>query len=151
MFSARPFGNVHGSDDVQVHVEVDVKVNARWLRLLVVAVALAARTAAADPSDTRLVVTGLLLAPPTYVLGVTTHEGSHALAAKLVGADVEELHLFPPGIDPHTHTFRFGWTYVNGLTTKADKVLFYIAPKITDLALLGGFAAFAFTDGWPNR
>jgi hypothetical protein len=122
------------------------------MRALVIAlVALAARSAAADPSDTRLVVTGLLLAPPTYVLGVTTHEGSHALAAKLVGADVEELHLFPPGIDPHTHTFRFGWTYVTGLTTKADKILFYIAPKITDLALLGGFAAFAFTDAWPRN
>ena len=118
---------------------------------VIVAVALTARTAAADPSDTRLVVTGLLLAPPTYVLGVTTHEGSHALAAKLVGADVEELHLFPPGIDPHTKTFRFGWTYVNGLTTKADKIFFYIAPKITDLALLGGFAAFALTDAWPRN
>jgi hypothetical protein len=119
--------------------------------LVVAAVVLGARVAAADPSDTRLVVTGLALAPPTYLLGVTTHEGSHALAAKLVGADVDELHVFPPGIDPHTHTFRFGWTYVHGLTTKAEKIAFYIAPKITDLALLGGFAGLVYTSAWPSN
>ena len=115
-----------------------------------VALALACRDAAADPSDRTLVLVGLAMAPPTYVIGVSLHEGSHALAAKLVGADVEELHLFPPGVDPHVHTFRFGWTYVHGLHTKADRILFYIAPKITDAVLLGGFAALVFTGAWPH-
>jgi hypothetical protein len=119
--------------------------------LIAVAAVLAATPASADPSDTRLVVTGIALAPPTYVLGVTTHEGSHALAAKLVGADVDELHLFPPGIDPHSHTFRFGWTYVHGLTTRGDRLLFYIAPKLTDLVLLGGFAGLVYTSAWPSN
>ena len=108
-------------------------------------------TAAAEPSDRDLVLAGLAMAPPTYLIGVSLHESMHALAAKLDGADVDELHLFPPGIDPHTHTFRFGWTYVHGLRSKADKIFFYIAPKLVDAALIGGFAALAFTDTWPRN
>jgi hypothetical protein len=121
------------------------------IRALVVAALLIAGTARADPSDRTLVLTGIALAPPTYVLGVSLHEGSHALAAKLVGASVDQLHLFPPGRDPSTNTFRFGWTYVHGLTSRGDKVAFYIAPKLTDAVLLGGFAALVFTDAWPHN
>jgi hypothetical protein len=91
------------------------------------------------------------MAPPTYLIGVSLHEGSHALAAVLVGATVDQLHLFPPGRDPGTHTFRFGWTYVHGLQTRGDKVAFFLAPKVTDSALLGGFAALAFTGAWPHN
>jgi hypothetical protein len=117
----------------------------------VLIVALLARVAAADPSNSTLVYVGLAMAPPTYIAGVSLHEGSHALAAKLVGADVEELHLFPPGIDPHTNTFRFGWTYVQGLSSRGERAFFYVAPKITDTVLLGGFAALVFTGAWPHN
>ncbi|HEX7841781.1 MAG TPA: hypothetical protein VF469_30130, partial [Kofleriaceae bacterium] len=121
------------------------------LRAAVLAAAmLAARAAHAEPSDRTLVLTGLALAPPTYLVGVTLHEGSHALAAEILGATVDVLHLFPPGRDPSTNTFRFGWTYVRGLRTRGDKVTFYIAPKVTDAALLGGFAVLAFTGAWPH-
>lgn len=120
------------------------------IRALVVAGLLLAGTARADPSDRTLVLTGLAMAPPTYLIGVSLHEGSHALAAELVGASVDELHLFPPGRDPSTNTFRFGWTYVHGLRSRGDKVAFYIAPKLTDAVLLGGFAALAFTGAWPH-
>jgi len=118
--------------------------------LVLVLVVLAAGTARAEPSDRRLVLTGLALVPPTYLLGVSLHEGSHALAALLVGASVDSLHLFPPGRDPSTGTFRFGWTYVHGLRSRGDKVAFFIAPKVTDVALLGGFAALVLTDAWPH-
>jgi len=121
------------------------------IRALVAAALLIAGTARAEPSDRTLVLTGIALAPPTYVLGVSLHEGSHALAAKLVGASVDQLHLFPPGRDPSTNTFRFGWTYVHGLTSRGDKVAFYVAPKLTDAVLLGGFAALVFTDAWPHN
>jgi hypothetical protein len=121
------------------------------VRVVALAVLLAATTARAEPSDRTLVLTGLALAPPTYLLGVTLHEGSHALAATLVGARVDQLHLFPPGIDPGTGTFRFGWTYVRGLRTRRAQLAFYLAPKITDAALLGGFAALAFTTAWPHN
>lgn len=106
--------------------------------------------AGAEPSDRRLVLTGLALAPPTYLVGVTLHESSHALAALLVGADVEELHVFPPGRD-RTGTFRFGWTYVTGLRTRGQRVAFYAAPKISGAVLLGGFAALGYTDAWPRN
>jgi hypothetical protein len=112
---------------------------------------LVARVAAAEPSDGTLVAAGLAMAPPTYLLGVTLHEGSHALAALLVGGTVDQLHLFPPGRDPRTGTFRFGWTSVHGLRSRADRVAFFIAPKLTDAVLLGGFAALAFTDAWPRN
>ncbi|MGE5183543.1 MAG: hypothetical protein ACM31C_15835 [Acidobacteriota bacterium] len=105
----------------------------------------------AEPSNETLVYVGLAAAPVDYLAGVSLHEGSHALAAKLVGADVDEYHPFPPGIDPHTHTFRFGWTYVHGLHTRADRAVFYIAPKITDSVLLGGFAALVYTSAWPRN
>jgi hypothetical protein len=118
----------------------------------VVAAAVApAGTAHAEPSNSALVVTGLALAPPTYLVGVSLHEGSHALAALLVGGTVDKLHLFPPGRDPSTGTFRFGWTYVHGLRTTGDKVAFYVAPKVTDAVLLGGFAALVFTGAWPHN
>jgi peptidase M50B-like protein len=118
---------------------------------VLLALVLVCGTAHADPSNERLVLVGLALAPADYLIGVSMHEGSHALAAKLVGAEVDELHLFPPGIDPHTKTFRFGWTYVRGLRTRNDRVLFYIAPKITDAVLIGGFAALVFTGAWPTN
>lgn len=118
---------------------------------MIAAATLAATGARAEPSDRTLVLTGLLLAPPTYLVGVALHEGSHALAAKLAGGTVDVMRVFPPGRDPSTKTFRFGWTYVRGLRSRGDKVAFYLAPKITDAALLGGFAALALTGGWPDN
>jgi hypothetical protein len=123
---------------------------ARWL--LVIALLIASRAARADePSNTKLVLWGMAMAPPTYMVGVTLHEGSHALMAKIVGGHIEEIHLFPPGIDPKANKFRFGWVYATGLNSNTKKQLFYVAPKITDTLLLGGFAAFAFTDAWPQN
>ena len=114
-------------------------------------VALLAGTARAETTDRDLVYAGLALAVPTYVLGVGLHEGSHALAAKLVGGTVLSVRIFPPGVDPKAKKFRFGWTYVRGLRTRNQKQLFYVAPKITDAVLLGGFAALVFTDAWPSH
>lgn len=120
------------------------------MRALIILVLLSG-TAAAEPSNERLFYTGLAMAPPTYFIGVTLHEGSHALMAELVGGDVQEVRLFPPGRDPRVNKFRFGWTYVTGLYGKTDKILFYIAPKITDTLLLGGFAALVLTSAWPEN
>src|SRR5204863_4968909 len=74
--------------------------NLHAMRAVLVILALASATARAEPSDKTLVYTGLALAPPTYLIGVALHEGSHAIAAELVGADVVDVHLFPPGRDP---------------------------------------------------
>jgi hypothetical protein len=120
------------------------------MRALIVLLLLT-RVAAAEPDNQDLVLVGLAMAPPTYLVGVTLHEGSHALAAKLVGAEVTEVRLFPPGRDPKVHKFRFGWTYVQGLRTRSEKIFFYLAPKITDSVLLGGFAALILTNTWPDN
>ena len=119
--------------------------------LAILAILFATLRAAASPSDETLVYTGLALAPPTYLVGVALHEGSHALAAKLVGAQVLDVHLFPPGRDPKAGKFRFGWTYVRGLANQRERLWFYAAPKVTDVALLGGFAALVLTDAWPQN
>ncbi len=116
-----------------------------------VTLALLARTAHAEPSNEELVYVGLALAPPTYLAGVALHEGSHAVMAKLRGGTVTSVRIFPPGREPRTGKFRFGWVNARGLTTKNDKLLFYAAPKITDVALLGGFAALVLTDAWPSN
>jgi hypothetical protein len=123
------------------------------MRALIVAALLLvfARTAAAEPDNQDLVLVGLAMAPPTYLIGVTLHEGSHAIAAELVGGDVTEVRLFPPGVDPKAKKFRFGWVYARGLRTKGEKIFFYIAPKITDALLLGGFAALVLTNTWPDN
>lgn len=105
----------------------------------------------AEPSNERLALVGVAMAPADYLIGVSLHEGSHALMATLVGGTVEELRVFPPGIDPRTNTFRFGWTYVRGLHTRAAKIAFYLAPKLTDAALLGGYAALVFSDALPRN
>ncbi len=120
------------------------------MRLLMVLVLLAG-TARAETSDRDLIYAGLALTPPMYLLGVGMHEGSHALAAKLVGGEVMSVRVFPPGIDPRAGRFRFGWTYVRGLRSRNQKQLFYVAPKITNAVLLGGFAALVFTDAWPSN
>lgn len=119
--------------------------------IAVAAALLASRSAAAEPDNQDLVLAGLAMAPPTYLIGVTLHEGSHALAAELVGGDVTEVRLFPPGVDPRAKKFRFGWVYAQGLRTKGEKIFFYLAPKITDALLLGGFAALVLTNTWPDN
>jgi hypothetical protein len=111
----------------------------------------AAAPAEAETTNRDLVLAGLAMAPPTYVVGVVAHEGSHAIAAKLVGAEVTSI-TFLPGRDPVTGAFHFGLTRVRGLATRGDKIFFFLAPKIVDAALLGGFGALVLTDAWPaNR
>jgi hypothetical protein len=61
------------------------------------------------------------------------------------------VHLFPPGIDPRVHTFRFGWVYARGLDTRGKKIFFYLAPKITDALFLSTFTALYFADALPDR
>lgn len=112
-------------------------------------VALGARDVAAEPSDERLVAVGLALALPTYGVGVVTHEGSHAIAAKLAGADVLVFRPWP-GRDPKTRAFQLGLTRVTGLRGTPERLGFYMAPKLTDLALLGAYVAYFHSDAYPS-
>ena len=115
------------------------------------AIVFAAGTARADePTDGELVAGGLAMAIPTYFLGVVLHEGSHAVAAELVGADVTQLRLYP-GRNPVNGAFQFGWTRVKGLPRGRGTRLFFLsAPKLTDLLLLGGYGALHATESLPD-
>lgn len=121
--------------------------------LLALAVLLAAAPARAQeadgPSDGELVGGGLAMAVPTYFLGVVVHEGSHAVAAELVGGDTTEVHLWP-GHNPHTGHFQFGWTRVRGLEGRGERIFFLAAPKIPDALLFGGYALLYATDSLPE-
>ena len=101
------------------------------------------------PADTRLVVVGLTLAVPTWALGTVIHEGSHVVAAKLVGGTVVGFRPWPAK-DKRSGVFQFGLTQVRGLSGDGEKFFFYIAPKLTDLVMLGGYIAMYETGAYPD-
>lgn len=90
------------------------------------------------------------MALPTYILGVTVHEGSHAIAAKLVGADVIGLKLLP-GRHPRNKKFYFGYTEIRGELTDRQRGFFLFAPKIVDMVMLGGYAALVGLEALPDN
>jgi hypothetical protein len=102
------------------------------------------------PSRGALVGGGLALALPTYALGVTVHEGSHALAARLMGAEVLDLRLLP-GRNPYHGAFQFGWVRVRGLTSDRQRILFLAAPRLPDALVLGGYGLLQATDRLPDH
>jgi hypothetical protein len=119
---------------------------------LVAAVAVGAAAPAiahAERPDTgHLVLAGVAMAPPVYALGVTLHEGSHALAAVALGIEVTSIRLYP-GVHPRNGNFYFGWVDVRGMNTRFERIAFLAAPKLTDALLLGGYAALVLTDTLP--
>ncbi len=123
--------------------------------ILAAAVTLAALTAsppasADTPDDGDLVWAGLGMAVPTYFLGVAAHEGSHAIAGKLMGAEVTEFSVLP-GRNKHDGAFHFGYMRIRGRLTQRQLQWFLIAPKITDGIVLGSYAAALYTDTLPSN
>jgi hypothetical protein len=119
--------------------------------LLCLGLGLAAGEARADePSDAALVGTGLAVAVPTYMIGVMVHEGSHALAAKMLGAEITDYSLVP-GFHPRNDKFYFGYVSVRGMRTPGEKQFFYIAPKLSDSLLLGGYGLAYGLDAMPSN
>jgi hypothetical protein len=102
------------------------------------------------PSDRNLVLAGMAMGIPTYMLGVALHEGSHALAGKMVGARVTDYSLIP-GFHPRTDKFYFGYVTVHGLRSQKQRAWFLIAPKVTDTILLSGFSLLYATDSMPSN
>ncbi len=102
------------------------------------------------PSDGKLVLAGAAMGVPTYMLGVAVHEGSHALAGKMVGARVTDYSLIP-GFHPRTGKFYFGYVTVHGLRSEGQRAWFLIAPKVTDIILLSSFSLLYATDSMPSN
>lgn len=125
----------------------------RTIAVLALALCAAApRPARADdrPETSHLVWAGVGMALPTYVIALVAHEGSHAVTAELVGADVTEVRLLP-GVNPRDGKFYFGYVHVRGLRVRADRVWFFVAPKLVDLAMLGGYGALVLTGNTPDN
>ena len=101
-----------------------------------------------EPSDGALIGAGLGMALPTYFIGVTVHEGSHALAAKMVGARVVDIDLLP---HVHRGKFYFGRVLVVGLSGRAERNFFLMAPKISDSLMLGGYSLALGLDALPEN
>jgi hypothetical protein len=102
------------------------------------------------PSNKKLIFAGGAMGVPTYMIGVAIHEGSHALAGKMVGAKVTDYSLIP-GNHPRTGKFFFGYVTVQGLRSEGQRAWFLIAPKVSDTILLSGFALLYATDSLPSN
>lgn len=124
------------------------------MKLLSLAVAIAACLAgearADTPEDRDLVLAGLAMAPVGYALGVVSHEGSHAVAGLINGARVTELAFIPGRYGPKKR-FYFGYTRVVGFMTDRQRIFFWLAPRITDALMLGGYSALLFTGALPSN
>jgi hypothetical protein len=128
-----------------------VRLAAVALAVVVLALGVAAPAARADerPSTSRLLLAGAGMAIPTYMIGVAAHEGSHALAAALSGAEVTRIQLLP-GLHPRTGKFYFGYVEVRGLRCARQRASFLLAPKLTDAVMLGAYAAAFFGGVYPD-
>ena len=127
----------------------------RIAQLLVVLAALAGTAGTSRAQDQRpdtehLVLAGFGMAVPTYFLGVAIHEGSHAVAAKLVGAEVIGFQVLP-GRHPRNKRFYFGYTEIRGQLSPRQTLFFLSAPKLVDLAMLGGYSAMVGFDAVPDN
>jgi hypothetical protein len=119
------------------------------------AVALVATVAAApahadEPETGKLIAAGLGMAPVAYVVGVVAHEGSHAVAATLVGAEVTEFSVIPGRRGPQRR-FYFGYVRVSGAMSDGERIFFWLAPKLTDALALGGYAVLIAADLLPEN
>lgn len=102
------------------------------------------------PRDRNLILSGMAMGVPTYLLGLSLHEGSHALMAKYLGANLLDFSLVP-GFHPRNGAFYLGYTTVSGLKNNTQRAWFLMAPKITNSVLLGGFALLRGTDSMPDN
>jgi hypothetical protein len=130
-----------------------VTTRASWALALALACGLAAPAVArADdrPETSHLVWAGVGMALPTYAIALIAHEGSHALTAKLVGAEVTQVRLLP-GVNPRDGKFYFGYVGVRRLYARGDRIWFFLAPKLVDLAVMGAYSAAVLTDQAPDN
>ncbi len=128
-----------------------LRVLPRLLMGLMLIVCFADKAYADDrPSNKNLILAGSAMGVPTYMIGVAVHEGSHALAGKMVGATVTDYSL-TPGYHPRTGKFFFGYVTVQGLRSEGQRAWFLIAPKVSDIILLSGFSLLYATDSTPSN
>lgn len=123
-----------------------------WLVIALLASLAVPRAARADherPETEHLVLAGAAMALPTYWINLVIHESTHALVAKVYGATITRFQLLP-GKHPRTGDFYFGYVEYRGHLTVRQKTVFFLSPKMVDVAMLSGYAALVFTDSLPH-
>jgi hypothetical protein len=115
---------------------------------VILALTLPATAVSASPSDGALLAAGGAMAVPTYFLFVALHEGTHALAARQLGAEITAMRLLPGMRDGH---FFFGYTDWRGAMTPGQLALVLLAPKATDAAVLLAYGAVVAAGGLPGN
>lgn len=96
-----------------------------------------------------IVFESLAFAVPTFFVTTAIHEGSHAFIVWMSGENVQDVRILPQQIDGH---FVFGYTAWEGELTRTQTALTNIAPKLTDLAILGAYTAWLEgADGHSNQ
>ncbi len=122
------------------------------LGLALVLVATGRAPARADTGDRpptdHLVWAGLGMAVPTYFTNVVLHEGSHALVAKMFGGEIVKFKVLPT---TEKGRFYFGYTAYKGRLSRNQKTLFYLAPKLLDTIMLGGFTGLVLGGALPEN
>jgi hypothetical protein len=118
------------------------------IRPLALALLLVATPAAAQPSDRSLLIAGAAMAPPTYVLFVGLHEGTHAVWARALGAEDVQLHMLPTMRGGH---FYFGFTEWRGEMPPGKLTAVLTAPKLTDAVLFGAYGIALGAGALPER
>jgi len=98
----------------------------------------------------KLFLTGVGLAPLELFLGITIHEGSHALWAKAMGATILEFKPWP-------HVDRDGF-YFGAMVNSTKKswsaknhILIYAAPMVTDAVVLMTYGGLVLSDALPEN
>ncbi len=101
-----------------------------------------------EPGALQLILEGVAMSIPEYILGVAKHEGSHALAVIMVGGKVTGMDLVPK---MYNGSIRFGETSWQGTFTPAQDAFVDMAPKITDLTVMAAYTAALETGFYPEN
>ncbi|OFZ83757.1 MAG: hypothetical protein A2603_01655 [Bdellovibrionales bacterium RIFOXYD1_FULL_55_31] len=107
------------------------------------------RCQANSPSVLKLIGAAALIAPAEYFLNVALHEGSHALAVKTFGGKVQDFKI-TPSKDGEGYVM-FGKTEYTGEFSKAQLAIIDIAPKISDILIVGSYAALQESENVPQN
>src|SRR5262245_13673020 len=92
-----------------------------------------------DPSTAALIGVGLPMLLGDFFLQDTLHEGSHCLMTEMVGGHCLGIKIWPSKNENGNWTM--GETYWSNINGENRELAVLLAPKATDLLMLGGYTA----------
>ena len=103
---------------------------------------------AGRPQNKHLVGAGIAMAAPMYLAGVAQHELTHVAIAKLYGREILSVRVLP---SVQNGRFYFGYMRYRPRLPTGKRTLLLLAPKLLNIALLGGYAALVHSDALPTN